>query len=89
LFGQGIVSALYDSTVDINDSDGATIDFNDNWVGDPDAGEIVALGLNPVVHRVAALEVTLPPGSYTVALRGTGVEVPLSGVALIEGYPIR
>jgi hypothetical protein len=63
LFGQGVVSALCDSTIETYGSDGETIGFNDNWVDDPDAGEVVALGLNPAVDRITALEATLPPGS--------------------------
>lgn len=89
LFGQGVLSALYDPTIELHDSDGTIIGFNDNWIDDPNAGEIAALSLNPVVDREAALKVTLPPGSYTVVVRGTGVEVNLAGVALVEAYHVQ
>jgi hypothetical protein len=89
LFDQGVSDYLYDVTVEIYNSDGVSIGFNDNWVDDPNAGEIAALGLNPTVDREAALEVALAPGSYTVVLRGTGVEVNLIGIGLVEAYQIR
>lgn len=88
LFGQGILSALYDPTLELHDGNGTIIGFNDNWGEDPDAGEIAALGLSPVVDRQSALKVTLAPGSYTVVVRGTGIEVNLAGVALVEAYHV-
>lgn len=89
LSGQGVLNALYDPTVEIYNSDGETIGFNDNWVDGPDAGQMAALGLNPPIDREAALEVALAPGPYTVVLRGTGVEVNLIGIGLVEAYQIR
>jgi len=84
-----IQDGLYDPTIEIYNSDGASIGFNDNWGDGPDAGEIAALRLNPIIDREAALEVTLAPGAYTVILRGTGVEVDLTGIGLVEAYHVR
>ena len=86
---QGVSNYLYDVTIEIYNSDGVTIGFNDNWVDDPNAGEIAALGLNPTVDREAALKVTLAPGFYTVVLRGTGIEVNVIDIGLVEAYHIR
>ena len=84
-----IQDGLYDPTIEIYNSEGATIGFNDNWGDGPEAGEIAALRLNPIIDREAALEVTLAPGAYTVILRGTGVEVDLTGIGLVEAYHVR
>ena len=89
LAAQGVSNYLYDVTIEIYNSDGVTIGFNDNWVDDPNAGEIAALGLNPTVDREAALKVTLAPGFYTVVLRGTGIEVNVVDIGLVEAYHIR
>ncbi|MEO5753127.1 MAG: hypothetical protein ABIR38_00280 [Chthoniobacterales bacterium] len=86
LFAHGVSATLYDPTIELFNRDGISVAFNDNWEEGPDAGEIAALGLNPAVDREAALKVTLAAGSYTVVLRGTGVEVNLAGVALVEAY---
>lgn len=82
-------SALPNPLIELYDSDGDIIALNDNWMDDPHAAEIAAAGLAPDSNLEAALQATLAPGAYTAILRGTGIEVDLTGIGLIESYNIK
>jgi hypothetical protein len=68
---------LYDST-------GVLIWANDNWA-DSQQAEIQQAGFAPNDNREAALIRTLPPGAYTVVVRGKN---NATGAALVEIYDI-
>ena len=82
-------TALLNPLIELYDSDGKIIARNDNWMDDPHAAEIAAAGLAPQSNLEAALQATLGPGTYTAILRGTGIEVDLTGTGLIESYNIK
>ncbi|HEY3662902.1 MAG TPA: Ig-like domain-containing protein, partial [Chthoniobacterales bacterium] len=83
LTAQGVTGALADPTLELRDSDGALVKSDDNWQDDPEqAAMINASGLAPENPLEAALEVNLPPGSYTAILAGNGG----SGVGIVEIY---
>ena len=79
----GVVGALPDPALDIRDATGALIATNDTW-NQADAQALLALGLAPLDIREAALVLTLPAGSYSAIVHGTGSNN--RGVALFELY---
>jgi hypothetical protein len=84
LIASGITDALADPTIELHASDGSLIRANDNW-RDTQEEEILATGIPPTNDLESAIVDTLPPGSYTVILRGRN---QLTGVALLEIYDL-
>ena len=84
LIAAGITDALADPTIELHASDGSLIRANDNW-RDTQEEEILATGIPPTNDLESAIIDTLPPGSYTVILRGRN---QLTGVALLEIYDL-
>ncbi len=78
----GIAEPLDDPALEIRDANGALVAVNDNWA-DAQADEIRVSGGAPADPREAAILLTLPPGDYTVLLRGAE---GTSGVGLLEVY---
>jgi outer membrane protein assembly factor BamB/subtilisin family serine protease len=84
----GVGDALADPTLELF-RDQTRIDGNDNWGGSgliSQAATRVGAFALPAGSRDAALVVLLPPGGYSVQLRGVGSS---TGVALVEVYEIR
>lgn len=81
----GVAGALQDPTLDLKDSTGTTIAQNDNWESGGQYAELAASGRAPSHPAESAMIATLPPGAYTVILRGAGFS---QGVALIEAYEL-
>ena len=86
----GVTGILEDPAVELVDSANRAVAANDNWTDDPAKATAIsnaALRAGafawPRGSKDAALLVTLPPGSYTVVVRGVG---NTSGVALVEVY---
>ena len=88
----GVAGALADPVVELYDSKDRLVATNDNW-GDNTA---TASAIATAVARLgafawtpgskdAALLVTLPPGAFTVHVRGVG---NTTGIALIETYDV-
>jgi len=79
--------ALNDPTLELHDTSGTTIAFNDNWKTRPDGSsqqaEIEATALQPGNDLESALVRTLSPGNYTAIVRGTNNN---TGVGLVETY---
>ena len=75
-------TSLQDPTLELHDVDGALIGSNDNWK-DVQEEEISAAQLAPADDREAALIMDLPPGDYTVIVRG---RTNTTGITLIEVY---
>ena len=79
----GVANALQDPTLELHDSDGATIASNDNWKDGPDQQTISADSLAPTKDSESALLAILVPGAYTAIVRGAG---DTTGVGLVEAY---
>ncbi len=82
LSGRGVTGALANPTLELVDSSGTRIAFNDDWRSDQ-ATEIIGSGLAPESTAEAAIVRALAPGTYTAIVRGAG---DTSGVALVEVY---
>jgi len=80
----GVPGALQDPTLELHDSTGAMIAFDDNWK-DTQQSVIQATGLAPADDRESAIVQTLAPAAYTAIVRGSG---GTSGVALVEAYDL-
>lgn len=88
----GVTGALTDPAIELFDGESRLIAANDNWSDDgvkaaaiaTAAARVGAFGWTPGTRDAAVLE-TLPPGLYTVVVRGVG---NATGVALIETYDI-
>ncbi len=78
----GVSDPLPDPTLELYDSNGTSLAFDDNWK-DTQQIEIEATGLAPTDGRESAIETALPAGNYTVIVRGKN---GATGVALVEIY---
>ena len=79
-----INNALADTTLELRREDGMLIRLNDNWQTDPDQKqELESIGLEPSHDLEAALVTTIPPGQYTVELRGKN---DTSGIGVVQVY---
>jgi hypothetical protein len=81
----GCSSGLDDPTLELRNSNGALLIYNDNWQDNPgQSAEIIAAGLplpNPLESGIAT---TLPPGLYTALLAGKNNND--TGLGLVEVY---
>jgi hypothetical protein len=83
LAAQNITNALKDPILELKDSNGTTVEANDNWTQSPQAAAIQAAGLQPSDPAECAIMRTgLPLGSYTAILKG----VNGTGVGVVEVY---
>jgi hypothetical protein len=82
LTARDVPGALQDTTLELRDSNGALLAFNDDWITDREA-QILFSNEAPSDPRESALVRTLAPGSYTVVVRGKNETV---GIALLEVY---
>jgi autotransporter-associated beta strand protein len=81
----GIANALADPTLELHDSSGATIAFNNDWRDNAETA-IAATGIPPSDNKESAIVTTLAPGSYTAIVRGLN---NTSGVGLVEVYHLQ
>jgi hypothetical protein len=79
----GVKNALADPVLELHDSNGGSF-TNDNWGDDPNAALIPA-SLRPKDPLESATYQTLPPGAYTVIVRGAN---NTTGVGLVEVYAL-
>jgi len=80
----GVTNALPDPTLDLHDSNGTRIAFNDDWK-DNQESEIAATLLAPSNDLESAIVGTLAPGSYTAIVRGFN---NTTGNALVEVFAL-
>jgi hypothetical protein len=80
----GIAGALQDPTLDLVNSNGASVRANNNWQ-DSQKTDLQTLNLQPSDSREAALVETIAPGNYTAIVRGAG---NTTGVGLVEVYNV-
>ena len=81
----GVPNAMADPTLAIVDGNGVVLASNDNWK-DTQEAELRATGLQPPKDTESAILRTLPPGSFTLQLRGKDRG---TGNALIEVYVLK
>jgi hypothetical protein len=83
---QGKVSnPLSDPILELHDSNGNTLETNDDWKDSPERTEIEATGIPPSNDKESAILKPVSPAGYTAILRGkTG-----SGIAVVEIYNLR
>jgi arylsulfate sulfotransferase len=76
---------LADPVLSVYNSSGTLVAINDNWQTDPSRFFVEANGLAPENPSESAVARTLPPGAYTVIVRGKDVT---PGIGLVELYDI-
>jgi hypothetical protein len=87
LAANGITSPLANPTLQLFDSNGQSVAFNDNWQDDPaQAAQLEALNFAPQNAQESAIVTMLPPGLYTAVVAGQGGG---SGIGLIEVYAVQ
>jgi hypothetical protein len=80
-----VPNAMADPTLDLRDSNGALIAFNDDWVLSNQFQEIQDSGHAPGNPLESAIIADLAPGRYTAIVRGID---NTTGVALVETYDL-
>lgn len=87
----GVDGVLADPTITVLDAQGTAWRANDNWGDDGNRVELAAVAAGAGAYpfsegsRDAALVVSLPPGLYSVHVRGASGS---TGVALLEAYDV-
>ena len=84
LASSGVSGSLANPTLELHDSNGVLLAYNDDWRSDQEA-EIIATGVPPENDLDAAIVSVLPPGSYTAIVHGASNG---TGVALVETYAL-
>ena len=83
----GIPNPLANPTLELVDSDGQSVGFNDNWQDDASqAAQLQALNIAPTMANESAIVTILPPGPYTAIVAG---QSGTTGVGLIEVYDVQ
>ena len=82
LANSGVAGALPDPTLELRDSNGSLIAFNDDWRTDQEA-EILGTGIPPSDNLESAIVRTVSPGAYTAIVREYN---NVTGVGLVEVY---
>ena len=85
LSGFGLSDVLANPVLSVYNSSGTLITSNDNWQSDPNHFVVEANGLAPANLLESAIARTLPPGAYTVIVRGKN---PTAGIGLVELYDL-
>jgi glucose/arabinose dehydrogenase len=86
LASAGITNPLANPTLELHDSNGALIRFNNNWQEDAtQAAQITSTGLQPSNSLESAIFAGLAPGLYTAIVAGFNGG---TGIALVEVYEI-
>ena len=80
----GVTGALQDPTLELHDSNGALLAFDDDW-REAQEGIISSTGLSPNDDREAAIFAHLAAGAYTAIVRGSN---DTTGIGLVEVYNI-
>lgn len=82
LASHGVSNALADPTLDLRNSAGTSVLWNDNWK-DTQRSLIEGTAFQPVNDLESVIVATLDPGAYTVLLRG---RFEGTGIGLVEIY---
>ena len=81
----GITQPLQDPTLEVRDSNGGLISFDNDWQDNTPTAVKAAL-LQPQDNRESAVVLSLPAGNYTAIVRGKN---GTTGVALVEAYRLQ
>lgn len=76
---------MLDPILELHDSTGAQIGFNDDWSQAGNSQAINGSGLAPIDPNESAILATLAPGSYTAVLRSAN---ETTGAAVVEVYDL-
>lgn len=76
---------LNNPILELHDSSGQVIAFNDNWVDAPNRQEIIDSMVAPTNDLESAILMTLIPGTYTAVIHGANNS---RGIALAEVYDL-
>ena len=80
----GLGPLLADPTLELRDSSGTQVAFNDNWMDDPTQMPIIiGAGLGPSSPLESCIAVSLAPGAYTALLAAHSGG---TGLGLVEVY---
>jgi hypothetical protein len=83
----GLNGVLADPTLELHDSNGATLIMNDDWESDPvAAADLALLNLAPSNSKEPAILTSLPPGTFTAVLAGKNGG---SGIGIVEVYTLK
>jgi hypothetical protein len=83
----GLNPVLADPTLELHDSNGATLIANDDWETDPvSAANLTANNLAPADPKEAAIFTSLPPGTFTSILAGKSGG---TGIGIVEVYNLK
>ena len=85
LSGLGVANALANPTLELRNSAGSLLLFNDDWESDPNADKVISAGLKPTRTEEAAFYANLSAGAYTAIMRGAN---NTTGVGLVEVYDL-
>ena len=85
LSGFGLSDVLRNPVLSVYNSSGTLIATNDNWQSDANHFVVESNGLTPANLSESAIARTLPPGAYTVIVRGKD---PTPGIGLVELYDL-
>ncbi|MFN2623323.1 MAG: hypothetical protein ABR611_10800 [Chthoniobacterales bacterium] len=80
-----VPNPLGDPILELHDSNGNTLETNDNWKDSPDRTEIEATGIPPGDDLESAILRMVSPSGYTAILRGKSG----TGIAVVEIYNIQ
>jgi uncharacterized repeat protein (TIGR01451 family) len=82
----GLNPVLTDPTLELHDSNGATLISNNDWQDDSaSAAQLISFGLAPQNLKESAIATSLPPGAFTGILAGNNGG---TGIGLIEIYNV-
>jgi hypothetical protein len=76
---------MLDPVLELHDSTGGVVGFNDNWSQNANSQEIALSGFAPTSPSESALLVTLAPGAYTAIVSGASQTI---GTAVVETYDL-
>jgi hypothetical protein len=82
LTSAGISGPLQNPLIELHDSQGNTLEVNDDWATGPQAGAIPPT-LKPASPKESVILRALSPGGYTVVLRGADNG---TGIGVVEAY---
>jgi hypothetical protein len=85
LSGFGLSGVLSDPVLSVYNSSRTLIATNDNWQSDPNHFVVESNGLAPANLSESAIARNMPPGAYTVIVRGRD-QTP--GIGLVELYDL-
>jgi hypothetical protein len=80
-----VPNPLSDPILELHDSNGNTLETNDDWKDSPNRAQIEATGIAPSNDKESAIIRMVSPSGYTAILRGkTG-----NGIAVVEIYNVQ